>query len=380
MKRFLALLIASFLMVVPVQGATVAADDALTLSEASSGNAYLAGASVRITAPIIGDAVAAAGDIIILAPVDGDTLLIGGGIEADGPVGGDLRAIGARVTVKGDAVGDIFIIGGSVRISGKSSDVRVGGVNVEVTGGADGPVVIYGSSVTLGGEFAGNVEVFASDKLTVLEGTRIVGVLEYDAPQEADIHESVVLEGGVEYTGSSSFLPSKEEAQTFAIAGAGLFLVVRMLALVVASGLVAGLFPAFTNQIASRVISRSARRFVMLALLGFAIAVATPILIFLLILSFVGAGIAFILGAAYVLLLLISYAYAGVLVGACLARLLKRSHVSWRAAVAGAALLGLIGLLPILGTFVVAMLTAAAGGAVVSACYRFAFGRDADEL
>lgn len=380
MIRLLTLLALSFLFVPMAQAATVAADDALTLSEASSGNAYLAGANVRVTAPIIGDAVAAAGDIIILAPVNGDALLLGGGVEADGPVGGDLRAFGARITVKGDALGDIFLIGGSVRVSGKSTDLRIGGVNVEVTNGAHGPAAIFGSSVVIGGEFTGDVEVFASDKLTVLPGTRIAGVLEYDAPQEADIHESAVIVGGVAYTGSSSFLPSKEEAQTFAIAGAGLFLIVRMLAGVVTSGLIAGLFPVFTNQLSSRVLSRSPRRFMLLALLGFAVAVAAPIFIFLLAISFVGAGIALILGAAYLLLLLISYAYAGILVGAYLARALKRTEVSWRAAVAGAALLNLVGLIPIIGSIVFSILAAVAGGALVSVAYRSAFGRDSDEL
>lgn len=378
MRRF-ASVIAALLIAVPAQAATVAADEALTLSEASSGNAYLAGASVRVTAPIRGDAVAAGGDIIVLAPVDADALLLGLGVEADGPVGGDLRAFGARVTVKGNAEGDIFAIGGSVNVAGKGKEVRIGGVNVTVSGGADGPVAIYGSTVTLGGEFAGGVEVFASDRLTVLPGTRIAGVLEYDAPQEADIHESASILGGVEYTGSSSFLPSKQEAETFAIAGAGLFLLVRMLAGIVASGLLAGLFPAFSNDLASRAL-RSPRRFALLALLGFAIVVATPLLAFLLAVSFVGAGIALIIGAAYLLLLLISYAYAGVLVGAMIARVLKKPQVSWRAAVAGALALSLAGLVPVAGSIAASLLAAAACGAIASGAYRFAFGRDAGDL
>ncbi len=377
---FVALLSTAFLFSTPLQAATVVADEALTLSEASTGNAYLAGADVRITAPILGDAVAAAGDVIILAPVSGDLLLLGGGIDAGGPVEGDIRAFGARISVTGDAGGDIFAIGGSVEVAGRAAELRIGGVTVSVTGGSTGRTVIYGSSVTLGGVYDGDVEIVASDHLTVLPNTIIAGVLEYDAPQEADIHETAEILGGVSYTGSSIFLPSKEEAKTFALAGAGLFLLTRIVAGVVASGLLAGLFPVFTHNITTRVWTRSVRRFVLLALLGFAVAVATPLLVLFLILSFVGAGVALILAALYLLLLLISYAYAGILVGAHVARVFKRTHVSWKAAVAGAALLAVIGLIPLIGTVVVSVLTAVAAGAIASLAYRFAFGRDAEEF
>jgi cytoskeletal protein CcmA (bactofilin family) len=381
MTRLVSLIVALSLLPCGVSAATVVAEEALTISEASSGNAYLAGSNVRVTAPVSGDVSALAADIILLAPVNGDALLVGGNIEAGGSLTGDLRAFGGRVNVKGNADGDIFATGWSVRVSGKGSDMRIGGVNVEVTGGSDGPVAIFGSSVTLGGEFAGNVEVFASDHLTLLPSARILGSLEYDAPQQADIQEGAVIMGDVAYTGSASFLPTKEEAQTFALAGAGFFLIVRILSGMVASGLVAGLFPAFANDVASRILMRSWRKFILLALLGFSIAVAAPILAFFLAASFVGFGIALIIGSAYILLALLSYFTAGILVGALIARLLfKRQKVTWRFALLGALVLSLIGMVPFVGTPITVLLTAASAGAIIASCYRFAFGRDSGDL
>lgn len=381
MIRLTALIFALLLLPGNAGAATVVAEEALTISEASSGNAYLAGSNVRVTAPVSGDVSALATDIILLAPVNGDALLFGGGVEAGGPVDGDLRAFGGRLNIKGNVDGDIFATGWSVKVSGKGSDMRVGGVNVEVVGGSDGPVAIFGSSITLGGEFAGNVEVFASDHLTLLPNTRILGSLEYDAPQQADIQEGAVILGDVAYTGSASFLPTKEEAQTFALAGAGLFLIVRILSGMVASALMTGLFPAFANDVASRILMRSWRKFVLLALLGFGIAVATPILAFFLAASFVGFGIALIIGAAYVLLALLSYFTAGILVGALIARmLLKRKKVTWRSALLGALVLSLIGMVPYIGVPITIVLTAASAGAIIASCYRFAFGRDSGDL
>lgn len=381
MRLTLSLLLALSLLPLGVQAATVAADDALTISEASSGNAYLAGANVRVTAPVTGDVSALAADVIMLAPVSGDALLTGGTIEAGGPVGGDLRAFGGRVSVKGNVEGDIFVTGGVVRISGKGSDLRAFGINVEVTGGSNGPTTIYGSTVTLAGDFTGDVQVFASDRLTLLPNAHIEGALEYDAPQQADIQEGAIIDGDVAYTGSASFLPTKEEAQTFAIAGAGLFLIVRILSGMLASALIAGLFPAFATDVANRVLMRSSRKFILLTLLGFAIIVATPILGFFLAVSFVGFGIALLLGAAYLLLLLISFLTAGILVGALLTRLiLKRMRATWRASLLGMLVLSLVSLLPVVGIPILVILSAASAGAIVASGYRFAFGHDTTEL
>lgn len=381
MRKTLAIFSLIALFPLNALAATVAADEALTLTEASSGNAYLAGANVRVTAPVSGDVSALATDIIVLAPVNGDALLVGGNIEAAGAVDGDLRAFGGRVTVTGDAEGDIFVTGGSVRVSGRGSDMRIGGIRVEVTGGSHGRAAIVGGSVTLGGEFAGDVEVFASDHLTLLPDTVIKGSLEYDAPQQADIQEGAIIEGEVAYTGSASFLPTKEEAQTFAIAGAGLFLIIRIVSAMIAAGLIAGLFPAFANDVASRILMRSWRKFILLALLGFGIAVVTPVLGFFLAASFVGLGIAFILAAAYILLGLLSYFTAGILVGALVARrLLKKEKVTWRSAIFGTLILSLAGMLPLVGVPIVVILTFASLGAIVASCYRFAFGRDTGDL
>jgi hypothetical protein len=108
--------------------------------------------------------------------------------------------------------------------------------------------------------------------------------------------------------------------------------------------------------------------------------VATPLLVVLLMLSFVGAGVGLLLGIAYLFLLLVSFIYAGVITGAAIARLaLKREGISWRGALLGMLVLHLIGLIPVVGSVVTAVLCAVATGAIASAAYHFMFGRDAGD-
>lgn len=358
---------------------TVRADRTLVVSEALPDNAYLAGTDVNIAAALLEDLLALGGTLTVSAPVGGDATLVGGSIRIDRPVAGDVRAAAGHIAVSAPVGGDLVLGGGTVEVSGTASSTRIAGGTVRLTGGAGGPVVLYGADVHIAGEFVGNVEVVASDAFTVAEGTIIHGTLEYNAPQQAELPASAVVDGGVEYTGSASYLPTNEEAKTFALAGAGVFFIVRVIAAVIAAGLLAGLFPVFTRQIVDRTLTRSPRRFVLHALLGFAAAVAAPVLILILMLSFVGLAVAFMLGLAYLLLLMLGFLYAGILAGAALMRgLLKRQHVSWRAAVLGMLVLYLIGVIPGFGALVVLILMAAAMGSILSITYSFAFSRNDD--
>jgi cytoskeletal protein CcmA (bactofilin family) len=374
MMRLAALLV--LLLPLSVGAATLEADTSVEVTEPPLGNSYLAGSEVKVDAPLPGDLIAAAGTLLVLAPVEGDGLLAAGTIELAGPFSGDVRAAGGSVRV-GDAItGELAVLAGRLRVDGPVGEVRAAGGTLDLLSGAGGTVEAYGGTITLAGEFMGNVRVVASDQVILSEGTIIHGAFEYNAPQEALIPASAVLEGGTSYIGSSSFLPTTEEAETFALAGIGIFFLVRLVAAMLAAGLVTGLFLGFARNIVETA-ERSPKRFLLLTLLGFAVAVATPILIILLLASFVGIGIAAVLGATYVLLLLLGYLYAAVIAGSLFARaVLKRPGVSWRSAAFGMLLLYLLGLIPGAGILITFVLSSAAIGAICVIFYRFSFGRD----
>lgn len=362
-------------------GATLEGQRNVLVTEAPPDNIYIAGADVRIVAPVTSDLTAAGANVTVSAPVAGDVLLAGGTLDLEESVGGDVRVAGGRVIIDDTVKGDLSVLGGVVLVSGRAKDIQMMGGTVRVTGGADGNVNIYGSDVFLSGEYLGNVSVSASDRVTLAEGTVIRGEFRYNAPQEAIIPQTVIIDGGAHYTGAASYLPSAEEAQTFALAGAGIFFLVKALAALVAAGLVVGLFPAFSRRVVERAHASAPKRLFVLALLGFALVVATPILLILLLISFVGIGLAFILGALYLLLLMLAYIYAGLLAGMYTLKLItKREQAGWKAAILGMFMLYVIGLVPVVGSLIVFVLMLISAGVLAVIAYTFAWKREEVKL
>ncbi|HEY0979654.1 MAG TPA: hypothetical protein VGE23_02350 [Candidatus Paceibacterota bacterium] len=378
-RLFAVILLGALALPLSVSAATYTQARTLVLSEPPEGNAYLAGTDVTVVTPLPADVLGAGGTLRIAAPVAGDVVLAGATVSVEQAVQGDVRVAGGQVSVTGAVAGDLALAGGTIVASTTASDIRAIGGTVSITG-SSGRTVVYGSDVRLAGTFASDVEIVATDRLTLAEGTVILGNLRYDAPQQAGIPASAQIEGEVTYTGASSYLPTAEEAQTFAIAGAGVFLIVRMLAVLIGAALLAGLFPVFSQKVADRVLAHSPGRFALLALLGFAIVFATPMLILLLLVSFVGTAVAIVLLLGYLLLLMLGYLYAGVIAGAALGRgLLKRPQVSWRIALLGMLALYLVGLVPVLGDLITFVLFLAATGALTAIAYRFSFKNLAEE-
>ncbi len=377
----LAVLVALALLPGTVSAATLQSARSLVVSEPLQDNAYLTGSDVSVAAPLTADLVAAGGTLTVSAPVGGDGLLAGGRVDVRKPIAGDIRAVGGEIFLDSSVGGDLMVAGGSVTASTTAHDAYIAGATVRVAG-SGGNVTIYGADITLSGNIPGDVTVYASDRLTIAEDTHIKGSLKYDAPQQVAVPASAVVGQGIVYTGSSSFLPTNEEAKKFAVAGAGVFVIVRVVALMVAAGLIAGLFPVLTLALTERVIGTSPRRFVLLALLGFAVIVATPVLAVFLLVSVVGTVVAVLLVALYVLLLMLAFLYAGVFAGAALLRgLVKREQVTWRTALLGTVVLYLVGMVPVLGGLVVLILTSAALGAITGATYKAAFkGAHEDDL
>jgi hypothetical protein len=341
----------------------------------------LAGTDVTLATPLTGDLLAAGATIDVNGTVSGDLMLAGGTVKVGKSVVGDVRIVGGEILLSAPIGGDLYIAGANITASTSARDTRIAGATVRLLAGSSGPVTVVGSDIFLAGDFKGDVTIEASNSITLADGTHIHGALRYNAPQQIVVPETGKVDGGTTYIGSSSFLPTKSEAHTFAIAGATILFIVHLLAVLILAGLVAGLFPVFTEKVAQRTLVPTPGRFVLLALLGFAILVAAPALILILIASFVGIGVALILGALYALFIMLSYVYAGILAGAALSRgLMKRHVITWKEGVFGMLVLYFIGIIPVAGALVKFLLMMAAGGAIASIAYSSAFRRSDPEL
>lgn len=350
----------------------------LLSASSSPGNIYAAGASVVFTAPIDGDLSAFGGSVVSAAPVAGDTLFLAGSVQSRAQIGGDMRAMGGSITIEKPIEGDLVASGFSVfdtsRIEGS---VFIVAANASLEGGAFGPVTVYGNNVHLAGDFKGDVHIVASGRLALAPGTMIRGSLVYEAPEPANIPPTVTISGENTYT-NASYLPDIGTSRTLALISVGFFIFARILGALILAGLLAGLFPKLAKKIVERAYTKSPQSILLTALLGFAAFVATPVLAVILVLTFVGIGLALLLLIAYLCVSFLSFLYAGILLGGLYARrFLLREIVLWRDGVIGMLALSLIALVPVVGPLVVASFVFFAAGALLLIFFHFAFSREA---
>ena len=357
--------------------ASFAAAQSLLAASSSPGNAYAAGVSVVVTAPTASDLSVIGGNIVSAAPVGGDALLFAGSISSRAPVAGDLRAAGGSISVEKAITGDLVALGLSVYNSGHvGGSVFIAALNTTLTEGASGPVIIYGNNVSLAGDFASDVKVVASGRLTLAPGTKIHGVLSYEAPETAIIPASATITGGTEYT-NISYLPDSGTSHTLAFISVGLFLLVRILGALILAGLLTGLFPRLAEIMTKRAYDARLRNILLTTLLGFATIFATPILIVVLALTFVGIGVALLILIFYILIVFLALLYAGILLGSILVRrYARREIVLWHDGVLGMLALSLIALVPYVGLFIVILLMIFSAGELLLVFFDFAFPHD----
>ena len=378
MKRALVALLISLLLPMNAFAAGAASSfsvaRSLLAASSSPGNAYAAGVSVVLTAPVAGDFSAFGGSIVTAAKVAGDELLVAGSISSRAKIGGDFRAVGGSITIGEPVAGDLVALGLSVHDAGRvAGSIFIVAANTTLANGASGAVTIYGNNISLAGDFAGNVDIVASGRITLSASTTIKGKLFYEAPEKAVIPVSAMITGGITYT-NASYLPDIGTSRILALVSVGFFLFARILGALILAGLLAGLFPRLAEAVVERAYAERLRSVLLTMLLGFAILVATPVLIILLALTFVGIGLALLLLLMYAMLAFFAFLYAGILLGSVFARqFAKREIVLWRDGVFGMLALSLAALVPLIGPFILFFLTVFSAGALLLIFFNFAF-------
>lgn len=346
-------------------------------ASSSPGNAYVAGVSVVVTAPVAGDLLAVGISVVAAAPVAGDEFLLAGSVSSRARIAGDVRAAGWNADIEEPIAGDLVAFGYSVYDTGRAGgSVFIIAGNATLANGAGGPVTVYGNNVSLAGDFASDVRIVASGRISLAASTTIRGKLSYEAPDTALIPPSVAVADGVEYT-NASYLPDIGTSRALAFISIGLFLFARIFGALILAGLLTGLFPKLAEAVVARAYARRARDFLLTALLGFAVLAATPILLVLLSLTFVGLGLALLLLIFYALMAFLAVMYAGILLGSVFARrFAARDIVLWRDGALGMLALSLITLVPVVGMATALLLTIFSAGALIQIFFDFAFPRE----
>ena len=316
----------------------------IATGESVARNAYLAGGAVVSSGTINGDLAAAGGTIVINGPVGADLAAAGGNVSILGAVKDDARLAGGTLVVSGTIGGDLVAAGGQItttapRIGG---DALLAGGTIHLASPVSGSVRIRGGSVVIDAPIAGNIEVHAQS-LTLGAHAVISGNLTYEAPKAA------TMETGASVKGKTAFTPVVDVSIGPAAAPAlfSVWILASLAALLVSAFIMRGLFRRYIVEVGHAVVARPWHKLG----IGFVALAVTPAAAAVMFLTVVGIPLGVLTMLGYVGLVLVSWMFAPIVLGAFIEKLWhKRApQMSWQVIVYGAIVYVLLGLLPLVG-------------------------------
>lgn len=344
--------------------------------EADGGQVNATGASVSVTGRAA--IVRAAGAVVdVRSDVEGEVQVAGAQVSVTGTVGGKVRAAGASVDLRGSAesaelagaiVNAEVVTSGNLRAAGATvtigagseigGDLSAGAAVLTINGRVSGNAEIGGRVVTFNGESGGNVTA-SGNRVVIGPAAVIAGDLIVHGRNEPEVRSGAQIAGEVKQEAPRSWWNVPGWAIRLAV-------VVFLAASIFVAGLVAILLAR--GSVEATALSVRERPF-RSALIGLATLVLVPIAAFVLMATGVGLAIGLSLLLLLPLLLLIGLAASALtLAGWREFRddppALGRSVVLL---ILGALVVSLLGLLPYVGPWIVALIVLLGTGAFVSA-------------
>ena len=375
MKRTIAAIGIVLLLPSFTYAALIKGGEEYTLREDDSvfGDLYVGAGTALVSGTVSGDLSIGGGSVLYLGNTSGDVLVGGGNLTLTGSVGDDLRAAGGTVTVSGPIRGDLVIAGGSVRIE---SSARIGG-DVLIAGGrvlVDGPVAgnlrVYGGQVDIENSIGGSADISA-DKVNIGPRASIKGDLSYRAPQRAVIAEGATVGGHTIYKESRDFVEiGKNSLREALLAFLGLWLILKFMMTLLAALVITLLFGNLARELSARAVKEPWWSLLM----GFALVVCVPIAAVFTFMTIVGAPLGVLALILYAFFLLLSVPMAGIVLGAWMLKLLKKTgavEINWQRTVLGVLLYTALGFIPVIGWVLKLALILSSLGAFSHYWYRF---------
>jgi cytoskeletal protein CcmA (bactofilin family) len=314
---------------------------------------YAFGNTVTVDGTVDGDVVAFAQVVVVNGHVSGSIISAAQTVRIDGTVGGSVRAGGATVDVGGTVDGDVLAGANQVTVSGEvKRDVAAGAQTVSLTDMVGRNVMVGSESLTIAGKVGGNVQA-QSDRVTVAKDGSVGGDLEYWSAEDASVQGSVAGR-------TSRHEPQKQSQGPTGAAGMASTVLDAVVAWIesLVGFLLLGLLMVYavrrpTEGGSLAVLERAWPSFGVGALVFFSAPMA---FIFVFVVGlFIGAWwLAFVLMAAYGLVLLAGAIVGGLAVGrAVLRRFVAAGEPSLTISLlVGLTLVWLVGAIPFLGAFV----------------------------
>ena len=341
----------------PAAAAQIQQGDTLVIGpgQVVNDDVYAVGSNVQILGTVNGDVFVAANSITVAGTVTGGVFAVANNISVTGDVQHGVHAAGNTVTISGPVTQDAVVASSTFTATPGGSigrDLVLATGTAIVTAPVGRNVQAAGGDMTLAGPVGGDVQVQVNN-LQLTDGAEVAGTVTYTSNNEAVIAPGAAVGAGIQHV-----LPPAQAAPTPPGVSAG-WAVVGWLRGLVGLAVIGLLFilllPRFSQQTVE--IARTAR-WSSLGL-GFALLIGVPVaalLVFILGIILGGWMLAFALLAIYAMACATGAAFAAMLTGNMVVHALRRPphHLAWNL-LEGLALLGLIGLVPIVGGIVLVL-------------------------
>jgi cytoskeletal protein CcmA (bactofilin family) len=275
---------------------------------------YSAGKVVDINGTINGDVFCFGQTVTINAVVHGDVICAGQDVTIAGKVDGDVRVAAQVVAIEADISRNVTVAGMTFSLDADAKvgrDLTATGDNLNIKGVVGRDAVLGGSTITLNGAVGRNVTADGAN-LKLKNDVAIAGNFTYTSTNKADIASGATVEGNTTRTAEDA---NKGNAGWSFDIGFYLFVLSGLMLLGLS---LAFFFPQFIHQTSGQV----KRSFGKAILTGLVASILAPVLLFVLLISFVGIPLAVLVLFA----LLLGFALAGPIAGYYVGRLVLHNQ------------------------------------------------------
>lgn len=337
----------------------------LQKDEIISKDYFAGGETVTVAGTINGDAYIGAGKIIVNGTINGDLIAGGGEIIINGNVGQNIRVAGGNIILSGKVGRNATILGGNANLTNSAGIAGslvsgVGNLNIYAPVGKD--IYLGADDVTIGNQIGGDVNAGVGN-LTLTSSATVAGNLNYMSEDPAKILPGASVSGQLIHNVPPKKQPeiSKKGAVIF-LGGFAVFLkTVSLISLAIIGVLVIRFFPKFSDETAKL----TGANFWTNLVVGVLALFITSITFILLIITIIGAPLAFIMLFAFGVVIYISKIFVSIWLGRFLAEKLNQKWNLYVAFLIGLISLTIITLIPIIGTLVAIIVLFAGLGALL---------------
>ena len=366
-----------FASAAPAYASFLMAEEELTIVIPLNDDTYAAGGMVNVQEDVGGDLFIAGGEVSIKSDIEQDLIVVGGDVTIGGSIGDDMRVAGGDVTITSTVRDDLIVFGGDVTIAESATiegDLRIFGGNVTIDGTVEGDIQARAGRIKFAGSVGGDADIrseelrfngdvkgnsiLSSTDLHIGNTASFAQDVHYWQPEGAYYFAGATVQGKTILDESLAFKSADKVKQTaFDLFSAGLIAIAGY------TLLSATLFILLIILLTKTYFADGAKRLKKSPgtslWYGFLYLIATPFVVLFFCITIIGIPIGLFLGVMYVFSLFFAKALTGILLAKWIELRRQKKWGTFRffiTSVGVYALLRIVSLIPIIGTFIVIIL------------------------